>query len=108
MNNIFDMTIRDALREICFPGRNVFINEIDRIPVELIFWKPHVKKDAYPGSHDVGVHCRVLNGLLSEGIFTIGELKKWSDVDLMKTPNIGKTSLRAIRETLARLENNNE
>lgn len=39
--------------------------------------------------------------LKAEDIFTLAELTRWTEVELLKTPNIGKKSLTEIKEGLA-------
>ncbi|MFA6060810.1 MAG: DNA-directed RNA polymerase subunit alpha C-terminal domain-containing protein [Taibaiella sp.] len=43
---------------------------------------------------------RTQNCLRDEGINTVCDLLKWSEVDLLKTPNIGKRSLTEIKNIL--------
>ena len=44
--------------------------------------------------------ARPINCLKAEGIKTIGDLITWSAADLLRTPNLGKKSLREIAEVL--------
>jgi DNA-directed RNA polymerase alpha subunit len=44
---------------------------------------------------------RTKNCLLAENIETVGDLIKWSRVELLKTPNIGKKSLLEIIDALS-------
>lgn len=46
---------------------------------------------------------RTTNCLKSEGIETIEDLVKWSESDLLKTPNLGKKALTEIKDVLAKL-----
>jgi len=43
---------------------------------------------------------RSTNCLKAEGIYTVGELIKWKERELLKTPNLGKKSLTEIKEVL--------
>mgnify|MGYP006401527537 CR=1 FL=1 len=43
---------------------------------------------------------RSMNCLKFDGIFTVAELIKWTEVELLKLPNLGKKSLREIKEAL--------
>lgn len=43
---------------------------------------------------------RSMNCLKFEGIFTVAELVKWTEVELLKVPNLGKGSLREIKVVL--------
>ena len=43
---------------------------------------------------------RSMNCLKAEDIYTVAELIKWTEVELLKLPNLGKKSLREIKESL--------
>jgi TusA-related sulfurtransferase len=45
---------------------------------------------------------RTLNVLKAENVYTLKELLKHSESDLMKFPNMGKVSLKSIKEELAK------
>ena len=45
---------------------------------------------------------RTLNVLKAENVHTLKELLKHSESDLMKFPNLGKLSLKSIKEELAK------
>ena len=49
---------------------------------------------------DLELTVRSMNCLMAEEIYTVGELIKHSEVALLKTPNLGKKSLREIKEVL--------
>ena len=49
---------------------------------------------------DLELTVRSTNCLKAEEIYTIGELIKWKERELLKTPNLGKKSLREIKEVL--------
>ena len=49
---------------------------------------------------DMRLTMRSTNCLKAEGIYTVGELIKWKERELLKTPNLGKKSLREIKEVL--------
>jgi DNA-directed RNA polymerase alpha subunit len=44
---------------------------------------------------------RTKNGLLDENIKTVGDLIKWSQIELLKIPHIGKKSLYEITDALS-------
>lgn len=52
---------------------------------------------------DLELTVRSANCLKKESIKTIGDLVQWSVVELLKTPNLGKKSLREISEALSRV-----
>ena len=43
---------------------------------------------------------RSMNCLKAEDIYTVAELIKWTEIQLLKTPNLGKKSLTEIKEAL--------
>jgi chromosome segregation ATPase len=49
---------------------------------------------------DLELTVRSMNCLKAEGIYTVGELIKWKERELLKTPNLGKKSLREIQKAL--------
>ena len=49
---------------------------------------------------DMAIAVRAQNCLRSEDIYTVAELIKRTEVELLKTPNLGKKSLREIKEAL--------
>ena len=49
---------------------------------------------------DMRLTMRSTNCLKAEGIYTVGELIKWKERELLKTPNLGKKSLTEIKEVL--------
>lgn len=49
---------------------------------------------------DMRLTMRSTNCLKAEGIYTVGELIKWKERELLKTPNLGKKSLREIQKAL--------
>ncbi len=51
---------------------------------------------------DLELTVRATNCLKAEEIYTIGDLVKCSEVDLLKTPNLGKKSLTEIKDVLAK------
>ena len=61
------------------------------------FDKPHT--DIMPIS-DICLTIRIENHLKALGIQTVGDLLKWSEVDLLKTPNLGRKSLDEIKDVL--------
>ena len=50
---------------------------------------------------ELDLTVRSNNCLIAEGIETIGDLIQWTEVGLLKTPNLGKRSLREINDALA-------
>ena len=59
-----------------------------------------VKSNADLPIGELRLPLRVNACLNAEGIKTIGDLLKWSEVDLLKTPNIGKKALNEIKDAL--------
>ena len=51
--------------------------------------------------NDMEIGNRALNCLLAERIYTVGQLLELSTNDLEKIPNMGKKSIKEIREVLA-------
>ena len=49
---------------------------------------------------DLELTVRSMNCLKAEGIYTVGELIKWKERELLKTPNLGKKSLTEIKAVL--------
>ena len=49
---------------------------------------------------DMELTVRSTNCLKAEGIYTVGELIKWKERELLKTPNLGKKSLTEIQKAL--------
>jgi len=49
---------------------------------------------------DLELTVRSMNCLKAEGIYTVGELIKWKERELLKTPNLGKKSLTEIQKAL--------
>ena len=49
---------------------------------------------------DLELTVRSTNCLKAEGIYTVGELIKWKERELLKTPNLGKKSLTEIQKAL--------
>lgn len=50
---------------------------------------------------ELDMTVRTTNCLRAEGIATVYDLIQWSEVELLKTPNLGKKSLIEIKNTLA-------
>ena len=50
--------------------------------------------------NDLELTVRSMNCLKAEEIYTIGELIKWKERELLKTPNLGKKSLTEIQKAL--------
>ena len=58
--------------------------------------------DFYEDIYDTPISCtnlsvRLINMLESKGIFTLGDLVKMSDEDLLSIKNLGKKSLKQIK-----------
>jgi DNA-directed RNA polymerase subunit alpha len=49
----------------------------------------------------VGWTLRTSNCLIAEDVYYIGQLLQWTEVELLKTPNLGKKSLAEIKDWLA-------
>lgn len=54
--------------------------------------------------HDLDISVRTYNCLRAEGIETVYDLIQWTEVELLKTPNLGKKSLTEIKDKLAERE----
>lgn len=72
---------------------------------ELSMYFPELPKDK-PLPKDSGVGhleltVRAFNGLKDLGCETIGDLLQLSEVDLLRQPNMGKKSVKLIKEQLA-------
>lgn len=52
---------------------------------------------------DMCFTIRTRNCLLAEGINTLEELLNYSEVELLKTPNLGQKSLREIKDFLSNI-----
>jgi DNA-directed RNA polymerase subunit alpha len=50
---------------------------------------------------DLGLSVRSSNCLRAENIYVIGDLIQRTDVELLKTPNLGRRSLNEIKDVLA-------
>lgn len=50
---------------------------------------------------DLGLPVRTLNALKAENIFYVGDLVQRGEMDLLRTPNLGKKSLFEIKDALA-------
>jgi DNA-directed RNA polymerase alpha subunit len=50
---------------------------------------------------DNGRNTRIQNALLNEGILTVAELMRFTESELLRTPNFGQKSLVAIKNVLA-------
>ncbi len=53
------------------------------------------------------IDIRILNNLSAEGINTIGDLLKLSEIDILKIPGIGMKSFIKIQDALIRFRNKN-
>ena len=59
---------------------------------EALFWTP---------IDNLALMPRTKACLKREGIFFLGNLVQWTEVELLKTPNLGKKALVEIKSTLA-------
>ena len=50
--------------------------------------------------NEMALTMRSMNCLKAEDIYTVAELIKWTEIQLLKTPNLGKKSLTEIKEAL--------
>lgn len=50
---------------------------------------------------DLGLSVRSSNCLRAENVYLVGDLIQLTDIDLLKTPNLGRRSLNEIKEVLA-------
>jgi DNA-directed RNA polymerase subunit alpha len=51
---------------------------------------------------DLGLSVRSANCLRAENIYVIGDLIQRTDTELLRTPNLGRSSLNEIKDVLAR------
>jgi len=58
--------------------------------------KKHLAKPV----NEMAIAVRAQNCLRKESIYTVAELIQWTEVELLKTPNLGKKSLTEIKEAL--------
>lgn len=58
------------------------------------------RADKRPSINELQFTARVQNCLLAENIFYIDDLLKWTEVELLKTPNMGKRALQEIKDVL--------
>lgn len=96
----------DAIRQAATILHNqmaVFVNleatnvEPDHVPKETVYVAPILLRPV----DDLELTVRSANCLKAENINTIGDLVRRTEVDLLKTPNLGKKSLNEIKEVLA-------
>ena len=52
----------------------------------------------------LGLSARSLNVLRFAGIVDVGELVRWTEDQLLREPNLGRTSLREIQDVLAQMD----
>ena len=60
-----------------------------------------LKHDLSVTTENLGLTERTKNCLLAEKIHTLKDLLEWSEIDLLKTPNLGRKSLSEIHKMLA-------
>ncbi len=70
--------------------------EVDEVPIEEVF-DPVLLRPV----DDLELTVRSANCLKAENIFYIGDLIQRTEVELLKTPNLGKKSLTEIKDILA-------
>ena len=77
------------------------LNNPEEVRNLLLLWAAFSKEEAKNRSiHTLSFNVRTLNCLLAENITTIVGLLKYSENDLLKTPNLGRKSLNEIKDVL--------
>lgn len=108
MDQLHERQVRDQLRsELYSEIREEVIGQIARDP-SLRRRVDEATAEAYQSglNHPVDeleVSVRTANCLANLGVQTVGELAAWSEVDLLRTKNFGRKSLKEIKEVLAEL-----
>ena len=77
---------------VVLKGREQVVHEIDEPEIDPILLRP---------VDDLELTVRSANCLKTENIYYIGDLIQRTEVDLLKTPNLGKKSLTEIKDVLA-------
>ena len=95
----------DAIREAARILRNqlaVFVDlEAEEAEVEEISHEPEIDPVLLCPVDDLELTVRSANCLKAESIYYIGDLIQRTEVELLKTPNLGKKSLTEIKDVLA-------
>lgn len=71
------------------------------IPEEIVPKKPEFDPELLHSVDDLELTVRSANCLKNENIFYIGDLVQRTEVELLKTPNLGKKSLTEIKDILS-------
>lgn len=92
----------ERLREINSHPKIVEILKQEEIKKNAKAWdeREKIKKEAVENSLELG--ARALNCLKAENIFTLKDLLSKTENELMKIPNMGKLTLKEIKEELAK------
>jgi len=92
----------ERLREINSHPKIVEILKQEEIKKNAKAWdeREKIKKEAVENSLELG--ARALNCLKAENIFTLKDLLSKTENELIKIPNMGKLTLKEIKEELAK------
>lgn len=90
---VYDKVRQSVLEFIDSEAGIKYINEIAIGIIEQ-------RGDNRPSIHELEMSIRSENCLLAEGIYYIDDLLKYSDVQLLKTPNFGKKALAEVKDVL--------
>jgi len=92
----------ERLREINSHPKIVEILKKEEIKKNAKAWdeREKIKKEAVENSLELG--ARALNCLKAENIFTLKDLLSKTENELIKIPNMGKLTLKEIKEELAK------
>jgi DNA-directed RNA polymerase alpha subunit len=92
----------ERLREINSHPKIVEILKQEEIKKNAKAWdeREKIKKEAVENNLELG--ARALNCLKAENIFTLKDLLSKTENELMKIPNMGKLTLKEIKEELAK------
>jgi len=92
----------ERLREINSHPKIIEIIKQEEIKKNAKAWdeREKIKKEAVENNLELG--ARALNCLKAENIFTLKDLLSKTENELMKIPNMGKLTLKEIKEELAK------
>ena len=77
------------------------LDELSKLKQWLNLIQDQSNHDLIRPIEDLEFTVRTNNCLRADGIITIEDLLKWSDIELLKTPHIGRKSLAEIKDKLA-------
>jgi hypothetical protein len=86
------------LRSTVNPRTGLSVEELEKPPAEGLYDMPIDNMEDHSGNDLLSVRSK--NCLKAECIYTVGELSQKTEVELLKTPNLGKYSLKEIKSAL--------